>query len=487
MPLTIPTQANSGQTTPQQVNSSVTKSSPTIQFDAALIQKYDRPLPRYTSYPPATQLTPGFDERNVHAAIALGNYQNRPLSLYCHIPFCETPCYFCGCNTVITQRKALAEPYLNYLIRHIEQTADRVHPKRQVHQLHWGGGTPNYLSLEQLERLWRSLHANFRFGPEAELSIEVNPRYLDQTLVQGIRDLGFNRISFGIQDFHPTVQEAINRIQPEALLFNGMDWMRRAQFESVNVDLIYGLPFQTLDTFRDTIRKTIALDPDRIAVFNFAYVPWVKPVQKRMPIDALPSAAEKLEILHMTIDELTSHGYVFIGMDHFAKPNDELAIAQRQGQLHRNFQGYTIKPESDLLGFGMSAISMLNEVYVQHHKRIQDFYRAIDAGELAIERGVGLSQADQIRRAVIMELMCQFRLSKGAIEEKYHLSFKGDFDDYFTQEHSDLLELEADGLVQLSPNHIEVTPVGRLLIRNIAAVFDNYLRPEIAPGFSRSV
>ncbi len=461
--------------------------SATVQFDADLIKKYDRPLPRYTSYPPATQLTPEFDERNFRAAIALGNYQDRPLSLYCHIPFCETPCYFCGCNTVITQRKSLADPYLNYLIRHIERTADLVKVDRSVQQLHWGGGTPNYLSLNQMELLWQTLQDNFQIAPDAELSIEVNPRYLDATLVQGIRDLGFNRISFGIQDFHPTVQEAINRIQPEELLFNGMDWMRQADFESVNVDLIYGLPFQTLETFRETIRKTIALDPDRIAVFNFAYVPWIKPIQKRMPVEAMPSGAEKLEILRMTIEELTSNGYEFIGMDHFAKPNDELAIAQRQGQLHRNFQGYTIKPESDLLGFGMTSISMLNEVYVQHQKRIKDFYQAIDDEGLAIERGVSLSRDDQIRRAVIMELMCQFQLSKGAIEEKYHLSFSGDFDDYFAPEHKALERLEVDGLVRLSPNHIEITPVGRLLIRNIVSVFDTYLNPEASQGFSRSV
>lgn len=463
--------------------------SPTsnVQFDAELIQKYDRALPRYTSYPTANLLTSNFDELDFRGAIALGNYQKRPLSLYCHIPFCSTPCYFCGCNTVITQQKAFAEPYLDRLIQHIERTAEQVHPDRPVHQLHWGGGTPNYLSLPQMERLWQSLQDHFHWAADAECSIEVNPAFLDIDKVKGIRNLGFNRISFGIQDFHPTVQQAINRIQPEHLLFNVMDWMREALFESVNVDLIYGLPFQTLETFRETILKTIALDPDRIAVFNFAYVPWLKPVQKRLPSHAMPSAREKLEILQMTIEELTAHGYQFIGMDHFAKPNDELAIAQRRGQLHRNFQGYTVKPESDLLGFGMSAISMLNDVYVQHEKRIQNFYQAIDAGGLAIERGVELQRDDQIRRAVIMELMCQFQLSKGAIEEKYHLSFSGNFDDYFAAEIPVLQQLEADGLLQLSPNHIEITPVGRLLVRNIAAVFDNHLKAESNTGFSRSV
>lgn len=461
--------------------------SPEVVFDPSLLQKYDRPVPRYTSYPPATELTPAFDPIDFNAAIAIGNYKNTPLSLYCHIPFCETACYFCGCNTVITKRKALAEPYLDYLIRHIEKVAALVDKRREVHQLHWGGGTPNYLSLTQVQRLWDVLHQHFSFDANAEVSIEVNPRYLDRDYVLGLRQIGFNRISFGIQDFNPTVQEAINRIQPEAMLFDGMAWMRESAFDSINVDLIYGLPFQTLDTFRETVRKTLQLNPDRIAVFNFAYVPWIKPIQKKIPQAALPLAPEKLDILRMTIEELTGNGYVFIGMDHFAKPDDELAIAQRQGELHRNFQGYTTQPESDLLGFGMTSISMLQDVYVQNHKRIQDFYRAVDADTLPIESGVKLSQEDLIRRAIIMELMCQFRLSKDAIQEKYHLRFDGDFDDYFAAEHSGLEVLAADGLLTLTPNHVEVTPIGRLLIRNIAAVFDTYLRDRPYEGFSKAV
>lgn len=461
--------------------------SPGVAFDPSLLQKYDRPVPRYTSYPPATEMTPDFDPIDFNAAIAIGNYKNTPLSLYCHIPFCETACYFCGCNTIITKRKALAEPYLDYLTRHIEKVAALVDKRREVHQLHWGGGTPNYLSLTQVQRLWDVLHQHFTFDTKAEVSIEVNPRYLDRDYVLGLREIGFNRISFGIQDFNPTVQEAINRIQPETMLFDGMAWMREANFDSINVDLIYGLPFQTLDSFRETVRKTLQLNPDRIAVFNFAYVPWIKPIQKKIPQAALPLAAEKLDILRITIEELTGNGYVFIGMDHFAKPNDELAIAQRQGELHRNFQGYTTQPESDLLGFGMTSISMLQDVYVQNHKRIQDFYRAVDANTLPIESGVKLSQEDLTRRAIIMELMCQFRLSKDAIQEKYNLHFDGDFDDYFATEHAGLEALAMDGLLTLTPNHVEVTPIGRLLIRNIAAVFDTYLRDRRYEGFSQAV
>jgi oxygen-independent coproporphyrinogen-3 oxidase len=458
-----------------------------VTFDPNLLRQYDRPLPRYTSYPPATELTPEFDELDYKTGVAIGNYKTTPLSLYCHIPFCETACYFCGCNTVITQRKQVAEPYLDYITRNIQQVAEHVSKKRLVQQLHWGGGTPNYLSLPQIEQLWTVLQNHFSFDEKAELSIEVNPRFLDRNFVHTLRKIGFNRVSFGIQDFNPQVQEAINRIQPESLLYNGMAWMREAEFESVNVDLIYGLPYQTLDTFRETIQKTIALNPDRIAVFNFAYVPWMKPIQKKLSQDAMPKPAEKLDILQMTIEELTNNGYVFIGMDHFAKPDDELAIAQRNGQLHRNFQGYTTKPESDLFGFGMTSISMLHDVYIQNEKKLQDFYQAVDANRLPIERGVKLSQDDIVRRAVIMELMCQFELSKAAIEEKYHLHFDGDFDTYFAPERFALKALEQDGLVELHSNHIQVTPAGRLLIRNIASVFDGYLAQRQFEGFSKAV
>lgn len=458
-----------------------------VSFDANLLRQYDRPLPRYTSYPPATELGTEFDELDFKLGVAIGNYKATPLSLYCHIPFCETACYFCGCNTIITRQKKIAEPYLDYITRNIQQVAELTSQQRSVQQLHWGGGTPNYLSLPQIEHLWTVLHNHFAIAPDAERSIEVNPRFLDRNFVHTLRKIGFNRISFGIQDFNPRVQAAINRIQPENLLFDGMAWMREAEFESVNVDLIYGLPYQTLETFRETIQKTIALNPDRIAVFNFAYVPWMKPIQRKLPQAAMPPAAEKLEILRMTIEELTSNGYVFIGMDHFAKPNDELAIAQRNGQLHRNFQGYTTKPESELLGFGMTSISMLHDVYIQNEKKLHSFYRAVDANQLPIERGVKLSHDDIIRRAVIMELMCQFELSKAAIEEKYHLHFDGDFDTYFAPERAALKTLETDGLVELHPNHIRVTSAGRLLIRNIAAVFDRYLHQRQFDGFSQSV
>jgi oxygen-independent coproporphyrinogen-3 oxidase len=461
--------------------------SPTVKFDAALLNKYNQPLPRYTSYPPATELTDRFDRDAFRSALAVGNHKKTPLSLYCHIPFCETPCYFCGCNTIITQRKQVAEPYLDYLARHIRQIASLVNPDRRVQQFHWGGGTPNYLSQRQVEFLWNQLNDNFKLDADAEVSIEINPKYVDRDYIMFLRLLGFNRISFGIQDFNPKVQEAVNRVQPEAMLYNVMEWIREARFTSVNVDLIYGLPFQSLETFEETVQKTLELNPDRIAVFNFAYVPWLKPVQKRMPQEAMPNAAEKLKILQTTIAQLTQNGYVFIGMDHFAKPNDELAIAQQAGELHRNFQGYTTKPESDLLGFGITSISMLQDVYVQNHKRLKDFYRAIDAGELPIAQGVQLTRDDLIRRTAIMELMCQFQLSMPDLESKYHLGFDLDFNDYFESELTLLDALEADGLLRRWGDGIEVTSIGRLLIRNIASVFDTYLRQKSSQRFSQSV
>jgi len=465
----------------------VSKLLQTVEFDPALLRKYDQPLPRYTSYPPATELTKSFDPGDFQRAIALGNFRKTPLSLYCHIPFCQSACYFCGCNTVITQRREAAEPYIDALIRNIQQVAAQVDSDRTVNQIHWGGGTPNYLSMSQVKTLWQSLVDQFTLTPSAEISIEVYPGLLTREYLFFLRNLGFNRISFGIQDFDPKVQHAVNRVQPEEMLFRAMEWIREAGFESVNVDLIYGLPYQSVETFRDTIERTAKLDPDRIAVFNFAYVPWLKPVQKRLPQEALPSAAEKLKILQMTIESLTDRGYRFIGMDHFAKPADELAIAQEAGQLHRNFQGYTTQPESDLLGFGMTSISMLQDVYVQNHKRLKDFCRAVDGGELPIERGVTLTQDDQIRRAIIMELMCQFRLSQDAIEEKYHLGFDLDLGEYFAREQADLRRLEADGLLRIHQRQIEVLPPGRLLIRNIAAVFDAYLRHQAGQRFSRAV
>ncbi|MGE5656643.1 MAG: oxygen-independent coproporphyrinogen III oxidase [Actinomycetota bacterium] len=454
-----------------------------ITFDFDLIKKYDTPAPRYTSYPPATELSEDFTELDLRQAITASNQRLSPLSLYFHLPFCQSACYFCGCNVIVSNSKAVAENYLDHLRKEIENTSNLIDTSRQVLQLHWGGGTPNYLSLKQAEFLWEHINRHFSFDRNAEISIEVNPRYIDREYIFFLKALGFNRISFGIQDFNPQVQEAINRVQPETLLFEVMEWVRQAGFESVNVDLIYGLPFQTKQSFQETVRKTIKLDPDRIAVFNFAYVPWLKPVQKNISQSTLPAPQEKLEIWQMTINELTHNGYTFIGMDHFAKPGDELAIAQQDRTLKRNFQGYTTKPETELFAFGATSISMLEDMYAQNHKRLKDYYQAIEAGNLPVSKVIKLSRADILRRDVIMRIMSHFLLDKAEIESKYNI----DFDEYFCLELEALRRLESDGLVKLSSNRIEVTPLGRLLVRNIAVNFDTYTQLRTEAKLSKAI
>ncbi len=455
----------------------------TVQFDARLLQKYDRPLPRYTSYPTAAEFTPEFNQHHFRRAIATSNQRQSPLSLYVHIPFCQTACYFCGCNVIVTQSQTAAQSYLDYLAQEIQQMTSLIDTSRLVSQMHWGGGTPNYLNLDQIELLWRTLQNHFQFAPNAEISIEVNPRYINRDYILALREIGFNRISFGIQDFNPKVQIAVNRVQPEDLLFDVMSWIRAAKFDSVNVDLIYGLPYQTLRSFTETIEKIIALNPDRIAIFSFAYIPWLKPIQKQIAADALPNASEKLDILQMAIETLTQRHYQYIGMDHFAKPEDELAIAQKHGTLKRNFQGYTTLPDAELIGFGLTSISMLHDVYAQHHKHLQTYFRSLEKGELPIERGIQLCRDDQIRRHIIMELMCQFGVSKVDIETCYQI----DFDDYFVSELEALTHLEGDGLVEVMSDRIQVTPVGRLLIRNIASAFDAYLDQKPISSFSKAI
>ncbi|MBD2432934.1 MULTISPECIES: oxygen-independent coproporphyrinogen III oxidase [Fischerella] len=455
---------------------------PGVKFDIDIIKKYDIPTPRYTSYPPATELNEAFTASEFEEAIAASNQRKTPLSLYFHIPFCQSACYFCGCNVVISHNKNIAKPYLEYLGREIKHTASLIDTDRKVVQIHWGGGTPNYLSLEQVEKLWNNITRHFHLDPQAEISLEINPRYVDKDYIFFLKEIGFNRISFGIQDFNPQVQAAINRVQPEKALFEVMDWIREAGFQSVNVDLIYGLPYQTYQSFHETIKKTIELDPDRIAVFNFAYVPWIKPAQKKIAKDALPAAQEKLEILKMTIEELTNSQYLFIGMDHFAKPHDELAIAQRNYTLKRNFQGYTTWGQAELFGFGATSVSMLEDAYAQNHKRLSDYYQLIDAGVLPIAKGIKLTGDDILRRDVIMRLMSHAKLHKPDIENKYHICF----DEYFAKELAALKVLESDGLVSLSKKEIGITEIGRLLVRNIAVNFDAHRNIQ-EQKFSRAI
>ena len=454
-----------------------------VAFDFDLIEKYGNAVPRYTSYPPATELKDEFTPLDWEFSLTESNQRQSPLSLYFHIPFCQTACYFCGCNVIISNSKNAATTYVEYLSKEIEFTSSFIDTRRPVTQLHWGGGTPNYLSLEQVESLWETINKQFTFDEKAEISIEINPRYVDKNYIFFLKQIGFNRISFGIQDFNPQVQEAVNRVQPEALLFDVMDWIKEAGFESVNVDLIYGLPYQTLSSFKETIKKTIKLDPDRIAIFNFAYVPWMKPVQKNIPESALPQPHKKLEIWQMSIQELTDNGYVFIGMDHFAKPNDELAIAQPNSSLKRNFQGYTTQPEAELYGFGLTSISMLEDIYAQNHKRLKEYYQAINQGILPVSKGFKLSKDDMLRRDVIMQIMSSFYLDKSQIEAKYHL----DFDSYFAQELIAMRPLIIDGLVQSNYDSIVVTNLGRLLVRNIAFLFDTHTPALQQQKLSRAI
>ncbi|MBW4688230.1 MAG: oxygen-independent coproporphyrinogen III oxidase [Komarekiella atlantica HA4396-MV6] len=455
---------------------------PGVKFDLDMIKKYDTRAPRYTSYPPATELNETFTQTDFKAAIAASNQRKSPLSLYFHIPFCQSACYFCGCNTVISNNKKIAKPYVEHLVQEIKNTSALIDQQRKVLQIHWGGGTPNYLERDQVELLWKNINRYFNIDSQAEVSIEINPRYIDKNYIFFLRQIGFNRISFGIQDFNRQVQVAVNRVQPEEMLFDVMSWIKEAKFESVNVDLIYGLPYQTRETFRETVKKTIELDPDRIVVFNFAYVPWLKPTQKNIPQEALPVSQEKLEILKMTIEELTRNQYLFIGMDHFAKTNDELAIAQRNGTLKRNFQGYTTHTETELFGFGATSISMLEDAYAQNHKELKHYYQAMAASVLPISKGIKLTQDDMIRRDAIMYIMSHFQINKEDIENKHHISF----DEYFSEEIEALKSLEADGLVNLSKSYIQITDIGRLLVRNIAVIFDNHTKMQ-ETTFSRAI
>ncbi|MBV6621964.1 MAG: oxygen-independent coproporphyrinogen III oxidase [Rivularia sp. (in: Bacteria)] len=442
---------------------------PGVKFDLDIIKKYDTPTPRYTSYPPATELSEAFSAKDFESAISSSNHRKTPLSLYFHIPFCESACYYCGCNTVISEKKEIAIPYVEHLVKEIQQTASLIDSDRKVVQMHWGGGTPNYLNIHQVKQLWGNINQYFNLDVSSEVSIEINPTYVDRDYILFLREIGFNRISFGIQDFNYQVQVAVNRVQPEEMLFNVMDWIREAGFTSVNVDLIYGLPFQNLHGFWKTVKKTIALDPDRIAVFNFAYVPWLKPLQKKLPVEALPKPQEKLEIFKLTIEELTANQYQFIGMDHFAKADDELAIAKSNGSLGRTFQGYTTHAETELFGFGSTSVSLLRDAYAQNHKKLKDYYRAVEAGILPISKGFQLSWDDILRRDVIMAIMSGGILRFSDIESKYNIKFS----QYFSPELEALKLVEADGLVKLSSNQIDVTEIGRLLVRNIAVIFDS--------------
>lgn len=440
-------------------------------FDEALIKRYDVAAPRYTSYPTAPQFQPVEVRRYADWAEA-SNAQpgSNPLSLYVHIPFCSTVCYYCACNKIITRNRKHAAPYLENLFQEIGMQAALFTPGRPVRQLHWGGGTPTFLDREQMRRLMQALQSGFELDADVESSIELDPREVSTDDMGFLKDLGFNRVSLGVQDIDPRVQRAVNRIQPFDKTSKILEAARDHRFNSISVDLIYGLPKQTPDSFEATLDAIIRISPDRLSVFNYAHLPARFKVQRQIDPADLPSNAEKLETLGMTIDRLCGAGYVYIGMDHFARPDDELAAAQRNGTLHRNFQGYSTHADCDLVGLGVSSIGQISGNYAQNHHRVEDYRQAIDGGGLAVGRGIELSQDDRIRRSVIGELICHFELDTARIERDYWI----EFGDYFEKEIELLRPMTDDGLVEVERGTIRVRPAGRLLIRNICAVFDAY-------------
>lgn len=456
-------------------------SSQQIDWDQRLIEKYNYAGPRYTSYPTALEFSENFGEADFQQAVQ--RYPDRPLSLYVHIPFCHRLCYFCGCNKIVTRQLHKADRYLDVLEQEIRQRAP-LFSGRCVTQLHWGGGTPTFLNQQQVSRLVALLREHFTIADDVEMSIEVDPREIELEMIDHLRAEGFNRLSMGVQDFNKAVQERVNRVQDEETIFALVQRAREQGFRSVSLDLIYGLPLQTPESFAFTLQRVIALNPDRLSVFNYAHMPALFAAQRKIKDDELPGAAQKLQILQETIATLTGDGYQFIGMDHFARPDDELAVAQRAGELHRNFQGYTTQGETDLLGLGVSAISMLGDSYAQNHKELKAYYADVEQRGNALWRGLTLSDDDCLRRDVIKALICNFALDFAAIEAQHPIEFER----YFAEDLALLAPLVADGLVEQRGRSLHVTGVGRLLIRNICMCFDVYMRQKVRmQQFSRVI
>ncbi|MDO5058851.1 MAG: oxygen-independent coproporphyrinogen III oxidase [Neisseria sp.] len=456
------------------------------EFDRELIASLPASGPRYTSYPTADRFQTAFGEAQYVQALEqrLMGALNKPLSLYIHIPFCDTICYYCGCNKIITKDKTRADEYLGYLEREMELLAPHLHGRHQLAQLHFGGGTPTFLSDEQLERVFAMIRRHFELMPGGEYSIEIDPRKVSRETVHHLGKLGFNRMSVGIQDFDPKVQEAVNRIQSVEETRNVIEASREAGFKSVSVDLIYGLPHQTPETMRATLETVLSLDPDRLALYHYAHLPHIFKPQRRIDTNAVPGSEAKLDILQYAVERLNEAGYLFIGMDHFAKPDDELSIALREGYLQRNFQGYSTYADCDLVAIGVSSIGKVGTTYEQNERKIEDYYAAIDEGRLPVMRGYQLDRDDILRRNIIQDLMCRFALDYTAYQDIFGIPFER----YFAEEMADLQQLAEHGLVELGRNSLNVTAKGRFLIRNIAMVFDRYLRhQETRASYSQTV
>jgi oxygen-independent coproporphyrinogen III oxidase len=443
-----------------------------LNVNLDLAKKYNVAGPRYTSYPPATKFTDAISWEQLSEKISANNSTPRDLSVYFHIPFCETLCWFCGCTTVITLNHDKGRDYIDYLGREVARMKSFLNENRKTVQLHFGGGSPTFLRPDEIRRLGEIIHKHFTFSPDIEASVEVDPRRLTREHLVALRELGFNRASMGVQDFNPKVQEAIHRIQPREMTQQAMDWMRELGFGSINLDLIYGLPFQTPETFNETLDTVLEMNPDRLAVFSYAHVPWIKPAQKILEQQILPTPESKLEVLKLVIERLTADNqYIYIGMDHFAKPDDELAIAQREKKLQRNFQGYSTRAGSDIYAFGMSSISQIPDAYWQNEKELPKWQSAVATEKVPLQRAYFLTDDDKIRREIIMRTMCDLSLDFAAMSQKFNFNFAK----HFEKELASLAPFEADGLVKRNSTGLEITDSGRLFIRNIAMCFDNTL------------
>jgi len=464
----------------------ITLGGATYALPLKILGKYNVAGPRYTSYPTAPEWSDDFGVSDYERAMVVANEigERRPVSLYLHIPFCEQLCLYCGCNVIINSRKEVARPYLDRLKREIDSIGEKVDRTRPVVQMHWGGGTPTYLSVDQIEELCAHIRGRFTFDADAEISIEIDPVVTTAEQMTCLRRLGFNRVSMGVQDFNPEVQQAVRRIQSFEQTRDLVNVCRDLSYDSINLDMIYGLPCQTPESFTDSVTQVLELNPDRVAMYSYAHVPWMKKAQSVFA-DKIPHGLEKFRIFQSGIRGFDGAGYDYIGLDHFSKPDDELAVALRDGSLHRNFQGYSTRASVDLYGMGVSSISGIYKVYAQNHRESKEYGESIDSGTLPTLRGLHLSEDDVIRREIISMVLCHRVVDKSKVRE----SLGVEFDEYFEPEVPALEDLAKDGLIEWTESGFKATPIGYIFLRNIAMVFDRYLREKKADGplFSKTL
>lgn len=454
-----------------------------LKVGADLLIRHDKPGPRYTSYPTAPTWSEFFGDAEYRNALSVASAEDAPLSLYVHIPFCSHRCAFCGCNVIISKSETIVDKYLRYLDREIEMVARTLGLRRRVNQLHWGGGTPTFLTPEQMQRLFDSITRHFQIEPGAEVALEVDPRVTSIEQIRKLRELGFRRVSMGVQDLDPEVQAAIDRNQTEAQTSRLVQWCRDEGMESVNIDLVYGLPKQTHESWTRTIESVIALRPDRMAVYSYAHLPDSQHNQRKINANDLPRGAAKYELLALARDKFVQAGYRAIGMDHFALPDDELSVAVDQRRLSRNFMGYTVKQAPDMIGFGTSAIGEVGGALAQNEKKLSRYFEAIEDGRMPTARGIELTHDDQIRAWVIREITCNFHLDFAELQNRWDVKF----DQYFEAEREELVALAHDGFLSIDDQNISVKPLGQIFVRNVAMVFDAYLRSGFRHAFSRTV